>query len=75
MPAAVNRINEQFAGFVREQPLVALGAACALAFGPISIALPAVPAAAVGVVVYVLVVLALRSQGLSEAWTYVRGLQ
>jgi hypothetical protein len=53
---------------------LAVGAATALAFGALSLALPAVPAAAVGVLLYAAVVFALRSLGLSEAWTYVRGL-
>jgi hypothetical protein len=73
--AAVGRETVAIAAAGLARVALALGAACALAFGPISIALPAVPAAAVGVVVYVLILLALRSQGLSEAWTYVRGLQ
>ena len=37
-------------------------------------ALPPIPAAVVGVVVYAGVIDALRSLGLSEAWAYVRGL-
>jgi hypothetical protein len=53
---------------------LALGAATALAFGALTLALPAVPAAVLGIAVYGLIVLALRSLGLSEAWTYVRGL-
>lgn len=51
-----------------------IGAASALAFGAFSLAFPAVPAAAAGVVAYAAIVLALRSFGLSDAWTYVRGL-
>jgi len=46
----------------------------ALAFGALSLALPAIPAAAVGVLLYAAVVYAMRSLGLSEAWAYVRGL-
>ena len=53
---------------------LAVGAATALAFGALSLALPAIPAAAVGVLLYAAVVYAMRSLGLSEAWTYVRGL-
>jgi hypothetical protein len=53
---------------------LAVGSAAALAFGPISLALSPVSAAVVGVLVYVLSIYALRSLGLSEAWTYVRGL-
>jgi hypothetical protein len=53
---------------------LAVGAATALAFGALSLALPAIPAAAVGVLLYAGVVYAMRSLGLSEAWAYVRGL-
>ena len=53
---------------------LAVGGAAALAFGPISLALPPIPAAVVGIAVYALIVYALRSLGLSAAWTYVRGL-
>jgi hypothetical protein len=53
---------------------LALGAACALAFGALQLAIPAVPAAVLGVGIYAGIVLALRSLGLGEAWTYVRGL-
>ena len=53
---------------------LAVGSAAALAFGPISLALSPVPASVVGVVVYALLIYALRSLGLSDAWTYVRGL-
>ena len=53
---------------------LAVGSAAALAFGPISLALSPVPASVVGVVVYGLLIYALRSLGLSEAWVYVRGL-
>jgi hypothetical protein len=53
---------------------LAVGSAAALAFGPISLVLSPVPASVVGVAVYALVIFSLRSLGLSEAWTYVRGL-
>jgi hypothetical protein len=53
---------------------LALGAACALAFGALTLALSPVPAAVLGVVVYGAIVLAMRSLGLRDAWTYVRGL-
>ena len=46
----------------------------ALAFGALSLALSPIPAAALGVFVYAAIVVAMRSLGLSEAWTYVRGL-
>src|SRR4051794_3984097 len=49
---------------------LALGAASALAFGALSLALSPIPAAALGVVVYGLIVLSLRSYGLSEGWAY-----
>ena len=51
-----------------------IGAATALAFGGLALLLPPVPAALLGVVVYALIVYATRSLGLSEAWSYVRGL-
>jgi len=54
---------------------LAVGAATALAFGAVSLALPAVPAAFVGVLLYAGMIYAMRSLGLSEAWSYVRGLQ
>lgn len=54
---------------------LAVGAAVALAFGGLAAALSPVPAAAVGVLVYGAIIVALRSLGLGEAWSYVRGLQ
>jgi hypothetical protein len=53
---------------------LALGVACALAFGALNLAVSPIPAAVLGVAVYGTIVLALRSLGLSDAWTYVRGL-
>ncbi|HUZ16239.1 MAG TPA: hypothetical protein VMU72_08690 [Gaiellaceae bacterium] len=53
---------------------LAVGSAAALAFGGLRIALSPVTAAAAGVLLYGLVIFALRSLGLSEAWIYVRGL-
>src|SRR5579872_1603542 len=53
---------------------LAIGAAAALAFGTLAVALPPVPAAVLGAFVYALIIVALRSLGLSDAWTYVRGL-
>jgi hypothetical protein len=53
---------------------LALGAASALAFGALSLAVPDVVAAVLGVAVYALIVLSTRSFGLSEGWAYVRGL-
>ena len=53
---------------------VVVGAAAAIAFGVTGVLLPAIPAACLGVVLYSALVLALRSHGLAEGWTYVRGL-
>ena len=53
---------------------LALGGASALAFGALSLAISPIGAALLGIVVYTLIVLSLRSLGLREAWTYVRGL-
>lgn len=53
---------------------LAIGAASALAFGGLSLALSPIPAALVGVVVYAFVIWSIRSFGLTDAWTYVRGL-
>jgi hypothetical protein len=53
---------------------LAVGGAAALAFGGLSLALSPAAAAVAGVAVYALVIFALRSLGLSEAWSYVRGL-
>ena len=53
---------------------LALGAATAFAFGAPSIVLEPLPAAIVGVLVYAVLVAAMRSLGLRDAWTYVRGL-
>ena len=51
-----------------------VGGATVLAFGVASLFLSPIPAALAGAVVYVGIVYALRSLGLSEAWSYVRGL-
>jgi peptidoglycan biosynthesis protein MviN/MurJ (putative lipid II flippase) len=51
-----------------------VGAATALAFGGASLLLGAVPAAALGVVVYALILVAVRQFGLADAWHYVRAL-
>jgi peptidoglycan biosynthesis protein MviN/MurJ (putative lipid II flippase) len=53
---------------------VVVGAATALAFGGASLLLGAVPAAALGLVVYALILVAVRQLGLAEAWHYVRAL-
>jgi hypothetical protein len=53
---------------------LAIGASAALAFGGLSLLLQPAPAALLGVVVYGALMYALRSLGLSDAWTYVRGL-
>ena len=51
-----------------------VGTAAALAYGGLSLALPAAAAAAVGTVAYAAIIFATRSLGLTEAWSYVRGL-
>jgi hypothetical protein len=51
-----------------------VGAASALAFGGLSLALNPVPAAVLGLVVYGLMIFSVRSYGLTDAWAYVRGL-
>jgi hypothetical protein len=53
---------------------LALGAASALAFGAVSLVVSPIPAAVLGVFVYAMIVVSLRSLGLRDAWTYVRGL-
>jgi O-antigen/teichoic acid export membrane protein len=51
-----------------------VGAATALAFGGASLVLSAVPAAAAGLALYALILLAMRQLGLAQAWQYVRAL-
>ena len=51
-----------------------VGAATALAFGGASLLLSSVPAAALGLVVYALLLVAMRQLGLADAWNYVRAL-
>jgi hypothetical protein len=53
---------------------LAVGAASALTFGGLSLAFSPIPAAVLGLVAYALVIYAIRSYGLTEAWAYVRGL-
>jgi hypothetical protein len=53
---------------------LAVGASTAIAFGGLSLLLSPVPAALLGVLVYAMLIYALRSLGLSDAWSYVRGL-
>ena len=53
---------------------VVVGAATALAFGGASLVLSAVPAAAAGLGLYALMLIAVRQLGLAEAWQYVRAL-
>jgi hypothetical protein len=53
---------------------LAIAAASTLAFGGLSLALSPIPAALLGVVVYALIIFSIRSFGLTDAWTYVRGL-
>lgn len=72
--AAVDRRTLTIAMFGVARLSLALGAASALAFGALSLALSPPAAAVVGIGVYGLIVLSLRSLGLREAWTYIRGL-
>ena len=51
-----------------------VGAATALAFGGASLVVGAVPAAALGLVVYALLLVSVRQLGLADAWHYVRAL-
>ena len=51
-----------------------VGAATALAFGGASLVLSAVPAAAAGLALYALLLMAMRELGLAQAWHYVRAL-
>jgi O-antigen/teichoic acid export membrane protein len=71
---AVDRRTFEIAVVGLARIALALGSATALAFGALSLALPAIPAAVVGVAVYTAIVLAIRTLGLSEGWAYVRGL-
>jgi hypothetical protein len=64
----------EIAGIGLARLTLAIGAAAALAFGTLAAVLSPVPAAVVGVLVYTLIIVALRSLGLSEAWAYMRGL-
>ncbi len=53
---------------------LAIAVASALAFGGLSLLVSPIPAAVLGVVVYAFVIFSIRSFGLTDAWTYVRGL-
>jgi O-antigen/teichoic acid export membrane protein len=72
--ATISTRTLAFAAYGIGRLALVIGAASALAFGGLSLALPAVPAAVLGVVVYSLVIYSIRSFGLSDAWVYVRGL-
>jgi hypothetical protein len=61
------------AGLLRLSVLV--GAATALAFGGASLLLDAVPAAAAGLALYAVILLAVRELGLAQAWHHVRALR
>jgi peptidoglycan biosynthesis protein MviN/MurJ (putative lipid II flippase) len=52
-----------------------LGAAAALTFGGLALLLPPAAAALLGLVAYGAIIFSTRALGLSDAWTYVRGLQ
>ena len=64
--------------FRRKEPIgrlsLLVGAATALAFGGASLVFGAVPAAAAGLALYALLLLAIRQLGLAQAWHYVRAL-
>ena len=53
---------------------VLVGAATALAFGGASLVFSAVPAAAAGLALYAVILVAMRELGLAQAWHYVRAL-
>jgi hypothetical protein len=53
---------------------LAIAAASGLAFGGLSLLVSPIPAAVLGVGVYAVLIASVRSLGLSEAWSYVRGL-
>jgi hypothetical protein len=72
--AAVSTRALAIAAFGLARLSLAIAAASALAFGGLALALPAIPAALLGVVVYALLLFSIRSFGLNDAWTYVRGL-
>ena len=72
--AAVSMRSLVIAAYGLARLALLVGAASALAFGGLSLALDPIPAAALGVLVYAIVIFSIRSLGLSEAWTYVRGL-
>jgi hypothetical protein len=50
------------------------GGLAAAAFAVVGLALPAIPAAALGLVVYAVLLVLLRPRGLVRAWSYVRAL-
>jgi hypothetical protein len=69
---SVRMLTLSVVGLARLSLLV--GAATALAFGGASLVLSAVPAAAAGLALYALLLLAMRELGLAQAWHYVRAL-
>ena len=72
--ALVARETLEIAALGLARLALAVAAASAVAFAGLGLALPAIPAAVLGLVVYGLLIFAMRSFGLSDAWTYVRGL-
>jgi len=72
--AALSRETLAIAAYGVGRLAVAITAAAALAFGPLSLVLSPVVAAVLGLVVYVGLIASMRSLGLDEAWSYVRGL-
>src|SRR5947207_1688834 len=70
---SVRTLTLALAGLLRLSVLV--GAATALAFGGASLLLDAVPAAAAGLALYAVILLAVRELGLAQAWHHVRALR
>jgi O-antigen/teichoic acid export membrane protein len=69
---SVRMLRLSVRGLARLSLLV--GAATALAFGGASLVFSAVPAAAAGLALYALLLVAMRELGLAQAWHYVRAL-
>ncbi len=71
---AISRETVAVAAIGLARLALAVGGAAVIAFWGLSLALSSTAAALAGVVVYTVLIVALRSLGLSDAWTYVRGL-
>src|SRR5207253_10610570 len=72
--AAVSRRMLGLASLGLVRVAVGVAALAAAAFGLVSFVLSGVPAASVGLAVYVAALAVLRPRGLREAWAYVRVL-